>query len=232
MISFDPVYWLFIGPTMLFALFAQMRVKSAYSKYSRVAVARGLSGQEAAEAVLRASGIHNVSVEETQGWLSDHYDPSAKALRLSPEVFHGRSVSAVGIAAHEAGHALQDAERYPLLGLRTHIVPLANIGSWLSWPIIFFGAVMNAMGLVQLGIILFSGVVLFQLVTLPVEFNASSRAKALLTTTGIVVNDTEAAGVSDVLGAAALTYVAATISAIAQLLYFLFRFGMLGRSDD
>jgi Zn-dependent membrane protease YugP len=227
---FDPVYFIFMAPAMLLALYAQLKVKSAYARMSRVPSARGLSGAEAAVRILHSAGIQDVKVEQTQGWLSDHYDPKSKVLRLSPEVYQGRSLASVGIAAHEAGHALQHAVNYGPLTLRSAIVPVAGIGSWLAWPMIMIGFFMGAMNLVTLGILLFSVLVIFQIITLPVEFNASSRAKVVLASTGIVADQKELQGVASVLNAAALTYVAATITAIAQLLYFLLRSGLLGGS--
>ena len=228
----DPLYLLVVGPAMLLALFAQIKVKGAYARFSRVATRRGLTGAQAAARILASQGIRDVRIERVKGWLSDHYDPGRKVLRLSPEVHDGHSVASVGIAAHESGHALQHASAYAPLRLRSSIVPLAGIGSYLAWPMIFLGMLLNAMNLVQLGILLFSLLVIFQIITLPVEFDASSRAKKLLASTGIVVDERERAGVSSVLNAAAMTYVAATVTAIAQLLYFLLRSGMLGGGDD
>lgn len=228
----DPRYWLIVGPAMLLALYAQMRVKSAYSQFSQIGTARGYTGAQAAHRVLEAAGVPQCSIEETGGWLSDHYDPSSQTLRLSPEVFHGSSIASVGIAAHEAGHAIQHARGYAMLQLRSVLVPVVGIGSWLAWPMIFIGGFLGLFGLLKLGIILFSGLVAFQLVTLPVEFNASTRAKQALANAGIIVGQEEAYGVRTVLSAAALTYVAATVTAIAQLLYFLLRFGFLGGRDE
>ncbi|HUW58557.1 MAG TPA: zinc metallopeptidase [Planctomycetota bacterium] len=229
--TFDPLYWLLVGPAVLLAFYAQFRVKSAYARYSRVGTQRGVTGAEAARRILASAGIRDVSVEATRGWLSDHYDPRAKTLKLSPEVHDGRSVASVGIAAHEAGHALQDAGQYAPLRFRSAVVPMAGIGSVLVWPMILGGMIFRSLGLIQLGILLFAVVVVFQIITLPVEFNASSRAKAALADAGIVVTEEEASGVSQVLSAAALTYVAATVAAIAQLLYFLLRFGVGGGDD-
>ncbi len=229
---FDPLYWMLIGPTMLFAMWAQMKVKGAFSKYSKIRNSSGISGAEAARQMLCREGVTDCTIEMTQGWLSDHYDPTTRTLRLSPDVYNNSSVAAVGIACHEAGHALQHAQNYGFLGLRSSLVPLAGIGSWLAWPIIFLGMFINSMGLAQIGIIIFSFTVLFQIITLPVEINASSRAKVALATTGIINSHEEIEGVNKVLNAAAMTYVAATIAAVAQLLYFLLRTGLLGGSDD
>jgi len=228
----DPLYWLLIGPTMILAFWAQMKVKANFSKYSKFTTASRMSGAEAAEAVLRYANIHDVRIEEVGGFLSDHYDPRTRTLRLSPEVFHGRSISAAGVAAHEAGHAIQHARSYAPLKLRNAMVPMASFGSWLAWPMILFGMLLQSMQLMQLGVIAFSALVAFQLVTLPVEFNASNRAKAVLVKSGVLANRAEAEGVSKVLNAAALTYVAATVTAIAQLIYFALRAGLLGGSDE
>lgn len=231
MLMFDPLYLIIVGPALLLALWAQMRVKGAYAMYSRVPASSGLSGAEAAASALQAAGIYDVSIEAVRGFLSDHYDPRTKTLRLSPGVYSGRSLAAVGIAAHEAGHAIQHARNYGPLALRSFIVPVASFGSWLAFPLIFLGFLMQAAGMVQLGILMFSVLVLFQFVTLPVEFNASTRAKEALASSGIVHGREEMDGVSAVLGAAAWTYVAAAVSAALQLLYFVMRFGGVGRSD-
>ena len=230
--SIDPLYWMLLGPAILLALVAQVRVSSTFSRYARVGLASGLSGAEAAMRILGASGLGGVRVEVSRGWLSDHYDPRARVLRLSPGVYSGRSVSAVGVAAHEAGHALQHAQGYAPMGLRNAMVPAAGLGSWLAWPMIFFGFILNSLSLVQVGIALFAALVVFQVVTLPVEFNASARARAALVQTGIIATPQEDAGVRSVLGAAAFTYVAATMAAILQLLYFMLRAGMLGGRDE
>ena len=231
-ISLDPLYWILILPAFLLAILAQMKVKSAYNRFSRIATARGYTGAEAAARILAREGILDVQIERAKGWLSDHYDPRKKVLRLSPQVHDGRSVASVGIAAHEVGHAVQHSAGYAALQLRSIMVPAAGIGSWLAIPMIFFGLLLQTMGLVHLGIILFTALVVFQIITLPVEFNASSRAKAALAETGIVVSQEELNGVSSVLNAAAMTYVAATVMAVAQLLYFLMRAGLLGGGDD
>ncbi|MCE5272150.1 zinc metallopeptidase [bacterium] len=229
----DPLYWLLIGPTMLLALWAQLKVKSNFNKYSQIGTSRGVTGAEAAQLVLEAAHIMDVRVEEVGGFLSDHYDPRSKVLRLSPDVYNGRSIAAAGVAAHEAGHAIQHARDYMPLKFRTALVPVASLGSWLSWPIIMFGMLLHSMQMLQIGVLAFSAIVLFQIVTLPVEFDASSRAKKVLVSTGVLVSPEEREGVSKVLGAAAMTYVAATISAVMQLLYFAIRAGLLGgrRSD-
>lgn len=191
-----------------------------------------MTGAEAAKRILGEAGISDVRVEVTQGFLSDHYDPRAKVLRLSPEVHGGHSIASVGIAAHEVGHAIQHAHGYAPLSLRSAMVPMAGFGSWLAMPLIFIGFIIGSLGFIKLGIVLFSAIVFFQIVTLPVEFNASTRAKACLANSGIVVTEDEARGVRKVLNAAAMTYVAAAIAAVMQLLYFLIRSGILGGGDD
>ncbi|MEA2063593.1 MAG: zinc metallopeptidase [Gemmatimonadota bacterium] len=229
---FDPLYWAMIIPTMLLAGWAQMKVKSSFARYSKCSTKRRLTGAQAAEAVLNHAGVGGVKIEETKGFLSDHYDPRKRVLRLSPDVYSGRSISANGVAAHEAGHAIQHAQGYAPLALRNAVVPLASVGSWLAWPMIMFGMFLQSMQLMQLGVIAFAALVLFQIITLPVEFNASTRAKRVLVSSGILSNQAEADGVGKVLDAAAMTYVAATVSAIVQLLYFALRAGLLGGRDD
>lgn len=228
---FDPVYFIFILPAMLLAGWAQLKVKWAYAQASKIPVHSGVSGAEAARRLLATAGLSNVGIEKTEGHLSDHYDPKDKVLRLSPEVYSGRSLASVGIAAHEAGHALQDAARYAPLVARNIIVPVASFGSNASWIIMTLGFVMQSFQLIAFGVLLFSLVVIFQVVNLPVEFNASSRAKELLFRHGIIAAE-ERAMVSKVLGAAAMTYVAATVSAILTLAYYLFRMGLLGNRDQ
>ncbi len=236
---FDPLYWMLIGPTILLALLAQLWVKGAYKKWSRVLNGRGLSGADAAREMLQREGVTDCRIEVTQGWLSDHYDPREKVLRLSPDVYRGQSVAAVGIACHEAGHALQHAHHYVPLSLRNAIVPVASIGGHLAWPIIFLGFILLYMGsgglgqtVAQIGVVLFGATVVFQLITLPVEFNASGRAKAALQRNGVLASDQEIRGVNAVLNAAAMTYIAAAIAALAQLLYWAIRLGLLGGGDD
>jgi Zn-dependent membrane protease YugP len=226
---FDPIYLLFVGPGMLLSIVAQIWVKSSFARFSKVGVATGLSGADAAQRIVNRSGI-GVRVERVGGFLSDHYDPRDKVLRLSPAVYDGRSIASIGVAAHEAGHALQHANGYALLQLRTAVVPAASIGSNLAMPIMIIGLMFQFAGLLYAGIILFSAVVLFQLITLPVEIDASRRALALVRTEGIVVSDAEAAGARTVLTAAAMTYVAAAATAILTLLYFLMKAGLLGGS--
>lgn len=218
------LYLLFSLPALLFGLWAQAKVRSAFSKYSQVRTHVGLTGAQVARRVLDASGLYDVSVGPTQGLLGDHYDPRTKTLRLSSEVFQGRSVAAAGIAAHEAGHALQDYEGYWPLHLRTALVPGVQIGSWLGPLIFLLGLLMQAAGGITIawaGVGIFGLTAVFALVTLPVEWDASQRAKGLLLSQGIVFQE-ESLGVSRVLDAAALTYVAAAVQAISTVLYYAF----------
>ncbi len=220
MIWWDPYYLLFMAPAFILMLVAQWYVSSAFRKWSRVPVRSGLSGAEAAERLIRHGGLYGVRVEMVGGMLSDHYDPRSKVLRLSPSVYQGRSVAAVAVAAHELGHALQDAEGYPALRLRTAMVPAVNFGSYLGWILILLGLFLRLTNLAVVGLAVFSLGALFALITLPVEFDASARAKRLLRTAGIVQTEMEAKGVNTVLNAAALTYVAALVTAVMQLLYY------------
>lgn len=229
----DPLYLMIIGPALLIALYAQIKVKSAFARYSRVASGSGLSGAQVARYILDSNGMNDVAVEPARGFLSDHYDPRKKVLRLSPEVYQQPSIAATGVAAHEAGHALQDSTGYFPLKFRNAIVPTAQVGSWLAFPMILIGVLLSLKGLALAGFVLFLVIVVFQVITLPVELNASSRAKKAVADLGLVRSEEEAKGVSAVLSAAALTYVAATITALAQLLYFALRLGLIGgRSDD
>ena len=231
MLFFDPVYFLFLAPGILLALWAQLRVQSAYQEASRVPARSGLTGAQAADALLRRAGVPGVGIEPVEGFMSDHYVPGQKVLRLSPAVYAGRSLAAVGIAAHESGHAIQDARRYPLLVLRSALVPVANVGSSLSWIIIMVGFALASLAWIKVGILAFSTTVVFQLVNLPVEFDASRRARLALVQGGLVTPE-EDVEVKRVLDAAALTYVAATLTSILTLLYFLFRSGLLGGRRD
>ena len=231
MLFFDPLYLLLMAPAFLISLGAQIWVKSAFSKYSKIDSTSGYSGAQAAYNILRRNGIDDVDIEETSGFLSDHYDPRTKTLRLSPNVYRSTSLAALGIAAHEAGHALQHAYGYVPLQLRSLLVPVTSVGSNLAWPLLIIGFILHSAMLVQVGIIFFAGVVLFQLVTLPVEFNASSRALSALRKSGLVT-EYEISGSREVLTAAAMTYVAAAAAAIMQLIYFLIRAGILGGRDE
>ncbi|HOU53923.1 MAG TPA: zinc metallopeptidase [Myxococcota bacterium] len=226
---FDPLYLLMIAPALLLSVWAQFKVKRNFARYQQVPSSSGLSGAQVAQRILRGNGIHDVAVEEVQGFLSDHYDPAHRVLRLSPAVFRGQSVAAAGIAAHEAGHALQHAQAYAPLRLRSALVPAASLGSNLSWILIMAGLLIQWTTLAWVGIALFSAAVLFSLVTLPVEFDASRRAKAVLPALGLV-SPADQGGVSAVLNAAAMTYVAAAAAAILQLLYFVLR--VMGSSRD
>lgn len=228
---FDPVYFLFLAPALLLSFWASMKVKSNFKKFSRVGTARGLTGAEAAAEILRREGISDVKIVSTRGMLSDHYNPITKTLALSEEVYGSRSISAVGVAAHEVGHAIQHSRGYAPLWVRSFLVPTANIGSSVGYIMMFLGLIIASQGLVLLGAALFSMVFLFQVVTLPVEFNASSRAKAILVNQGII-NQNEKKGVDKVLNAAAMTYVAAAVSTLMTLLYFLLRAGLLGGRSD
>ena len=216
---FDSTYILvLIG--VLISLAASGRMKSTFAKYQRVRSQRGISGRETAERILSNAGIYDVRVEQVSGNLSDHYDPKHKVLRLSDSTYHSTSVAAVGVAAHECGHALQDAKGYAPLGIRSALVPAANFGSMIAWPLIIIGLLFTGETsslFINLGIILFSVSVLFQLVTLPVEFNASRRALQVLGDSNLLYED-EMRGARKVLSAAALTYVAAAAAAILQLL--------------
>ncbi|MFN0242324.1 MAG: zinc metallopeptidase [Planctomycetota bacterium] len=218
---FDPMYWLIVGPTMLVALWASFRVKSTFLRFSNVGVRSGMTGAQAAAAVARAGGAE-VTVELHQGFLSDHYDPRTRSLHLSPEVYNGRSVSSIAVAAHEAGHAIQHAQGYKWLTFRSNMVPVVSIGSQVWIWVFLAGLMLPKYGwLLELGILIFGVTVVFQLITLPVEFDASNRAKAVLASSGIVSTPDEARGVSKVLGAAAMTYVAGALTAIATLIYYL-----------
>ena len=227
----DPLYWAFLLPGLFLAMIASMYVQSTFARYSKVRARSGMTGAQAAQAMLERSGVTGVRIERAKGFLSDHYDPSGKVLRLSPDVYDQPSLSAIGVACHEAGHALQDAQAYYWLGLRTALVPLASIGSNFSYIVFFLGLFIGSMGMVKIGILLFSAAVLFSIVTLPVEWNASARAKEAMVNCGIV-GSSEAEAAGTVLNAAFLTYVAGAISAILTLLYFLLRSGLLGGRRD
>jgi uncharacterized protein len=218
---FDPVYWLFALPGLLIGIWAQIKLSHAYGKYSRVAVESGMTGAEAAREILDRAGLNNVPVEEVPGHLSDHYDPAKRALFLSSENFRGRTVAAVGVAAHESGHALQHQAAYGLFNFRMAIVPITQFAS-MAYMGIFFVGIFFGMLKIVLPIIIgvFAVMTLFQLVTLPVEYDASRRAKEQLFRLGLVRED-ERAGVSKVLDAAALTYVAALVSSMLNLLYYI-----------
>jgi hypothetical protein len=230
---FDPMYLIFMLPALLLVWLAKWRVDSAYEKWSQVRNSRGLRGADVAQHLLRYTGLRDIRLEGAPGQLTDHYDPQNNVLRLSGNVSYTPSVAAMAVTAHEIGHALQDRDGYAPLQLRSAIVPVVNIGSTLGWVIIFIGLLLQMAELAWLGVFVFAGGALFALVTLPVEFNASSRALALLTDTGLITSDEERSGVKAVLDAAALTYVAALGAAIAQLLYYVFLVaGLSGRRRE
>ncbi len=218
---FDPVYFLFIGPAVLLGMWAQYRVKSTFADAEQVPAS--LSGAAAARHILDEAGLHDVGIESTPGALSDHYDPGSRVIRLSEPVYHARNAAAVGVAAHEAGHAIQHATHYAPLVFRNLAVPAANFGSNISILLLIVGALMHAQALIWLGILSFAMVVLFQIINLPCEFDASRRAKDLLGNYGIVDQD-GAIAVRRTLNAAAWTYVAGTIQAVLTLLYYIMRF--------
>ena len=228
---FDPIYFVFIAPGLLLSLWASFRVKSAFNKYSKVRSARGLSGAEAAQEMLDYAGITDVKIVPTHGMLSDHYNPINKTLALSEEVYRSNSIAAIGVATHEAGHAIQHARNYAPLWVRSALVPTANIGSSVGYIVMALGLGFASANMVLFGAVLFSAVLLFQIVTLPVEFDATSRAKILVVEHGIITAQ-EREGMDRVLNAAALTYVAAAISTFLTLLYFLMRAGLLGGRRD
>ncbi len=235
MFYFDPTYMLFVAlPLLVLTGLAHLWVKAAYAKYSQVGNARGITGAEAARYILNAEGLNDVQVEPVEGWLSDHYSPKERVLRLSPKNFSGTSIAAVGIAAHEAGHAIQHAKHYAPLILRNIAVPMASIGSGFGYLVIVIGVAMsrghgalNTLTLIGLGLI--ASVALFQIINLPVEFDASRRALQVLPKLGILTPDENRAA-RNVLVAAAMTYVAATAAAIAELLYWAWRLGLIGGS--
>lgn len=216
---FDPLYLIFALPGLLLGLYARSRVKSNFNKHAKVRTMRNVTGAEVARQLLDAQGLYDVAIEETQGFLSDHYDPRSKVLRLSPDVYRTPSVAAAGVAAHEMGHALQDAGGYFPLQIRSALVPAAQFGSSFAPWLFIGGFLLNFTGLAWVGVIMFAAAVLFTIITLPVEFDASNRAKQLLVSNGVLIGD-EVEGVNKVLDAAAWTYVAAAVSAIGTLLYY------------
>ena len=217
---YNSSYLLFMIPAFLLMLITQIYVRSAYNRWSRVNARSGINGSEAARRLMQFGSLYGVRIEPVAGQLSDHYDPRSKVLRLSQGVYTGTSIAALAIAAHELGHAMQDKEGYAPLRLRSLLVPAVNIGSYLGWIFIILGLAVNITGLSWLGVIIFSGGAVFALATLPVEFDASRRAKRLLREAGIVQTAEEQRGVSAVLNAAALTYIAALVTAVLQLLYY------------
>ncbi|HKG53142.1 MAG TPA: zinc metallopeptidase [Anaerolineales bacterium] len=228
MFFLDPMYLIFMIPAFALMGFASWYVRHAYSKWSQVRATSGLTGHMAAQRLISTGNLYGVQVQGTAGQLTDHYDPRNKTLYLSPGVADSPSVASVAIAAHELGHAMQDAEDYFPMKIRSMLVPAVNIGSNLGWILIIIGLMLRITGLAWLGVLVFSGGALFALATLPVEFNASSRAKELLYSTGVIQTEEERRGVNQVLNAAALTYVAGLITAVMQLLYYVFLIGGMG----
>lgn len=228
---FDPTIILVLIGVVL-SLWAQSRVTSTFNKYSKVRSRTGMTGAEAAKRLLHSQGIYDVTVRQVSGNLTDHFDPRTKTVNLSQSVYSATSVAAIGVAAHECGHAMQHDEGYAPLRFRSALVPVANFGSKISWPLILIGVMFGGLGspLVQIGILMFTMAVLFQLVTLPVEFNASRRAVKLLDSQGILVGE-EVSGTRSVLSAAALTYVAAAASSMLQLLRLIILYGGRRRDD-
>jgi Zn-dependent membrane protease YugP len=228
MFFYNSSYLIYMLPAILLMMAAQAYVSMSYRKWSKVPTQSRLSGAQAAQRLLSSGGLYNVRVEGIRGNLTDHYDPKQKVLRLSAGVYQGQSVAAVAITAHELGHALQDQEGYFPLRLRSTLVPAVNIGSYLGWILIILGLLLRLTNLAWLGVLVFSGGAIFALATLPVELNASARARQLLTSSGIIYSEEERRGVNQVLNAAALTYVAALFTAVMQLLYYVSLVGGLG----
>ncbi len=226
-------YWLYliiVGPTLIFAIAAQVKVKNNFNKYSKVLSKRRLTGANAAQMVLNFYGIYDVRIERVAGKLSDHYDPKNNVIRLSDAVFSSCSVAAIGVACHEAGHAAQHAQNYAPIRLRNSIIPVCNIGSYLGIPLACIGLFMNSDMLINIGLALYSLVAVFQFVTLPVEFNASRRAVDVIVQANIL-DESEIIGTKKVLSAAAMTYVAALATSLANLLRFIILFGGRGKKD-
>lgn len=230
--GFDPLYLLYVAlPGLALGIYAQYRVKSAFARGSQLTLNRGWTGKQIAQAILDSNNINDVAIEPVEGYLSDHYDPHHKVLRLSPDVYHGRSLAAAGVAAHEVGHAIQHARGYAPLVVRNSVVPMANIGSSLGMLVAMIGIGFGMTSIAAIGAALFTMVVVFQIINLPVEFNASHRARQTLMDNGLV-SVAEDREVGRVLNAAAMTYVAATVSAVLTLLYLLMRAGLLGGNND
>lgn len=216
---YDPTFLLLI-PALLFSMWAQFKVKSSFTKYDEIRARKGVTADQVSRTLLDRFGLQNVRVERVAGQLSDHYDPANKVLRLSDSTNGKSSIAAIGIAAHEVGHAIQDKENYAFLRVRNSIIPVVNIGSMLSMPLFFIGLIMQSLNLLNIGILLFCGVLVFHLVTLPVEFDASAKALRVLSDTGLLAQD-ELGGARAVLNAAALTYVAALVMTVLQLVRLL-----------
>lgn len=228
--GFDIYYVILVLPCLLFSMWAQHSVNSTFNRYAKVFSRRGLTGAQAAAAVLRQNGVNNVQIEHVSGRLSDHFDPSTNVIRLSDSVYASTSVAAIGVAAHEAGHAVQYAVGYGPMKLRAMIIPLTNFGSKLAWPLILLGIVLNFSGLLTIGVLLFGTATLFQLVTLPVELNASRRALQTISNAGLLYDD-EYPAAKKTLTAAAMTYVAALAVSAAQFLRLILIFGGRRRDD-
>lgn len=229
---FNSYYMLYMLPAFLLMLLTSWYVRAAYNKWGQVPARSRMSGYEAAQRLIAAAGLHNVRIEGIAGELTDHYDPRDKTLRLSAGVARGASVASLAVAAHELGHAMQDAEDYFPLRFRAALVPMVNIGSYMGWIFIMAGLLIGWTGLAWLGVVFFAGGALFALATLPVEFNASARARRMLTESGLILDEQERSGVNNVLNAAALTYVAGLVTAVLQLLYYVSLVGGLGRRRD
>ncbi len=221
---FDPLYIMIMIATAALGFWASWRVKATFARWQKIGTRRGMTGAEVAREILRRSGVHDVKVEQVGGFLADHYDPRHRVLRLSPDVYNGTSVAAAGVAAHEVGHALQHAAKYWPLQVRSYLAPAASFGGNISMIVFAIGLMVGATGLAKLGVVLFALMVAFTLITLPVEFDASNRAKRLLPEMG-VTQGAEGVGVAKVLNAAAMTYVAGAVSAIATLVYLIIRSG-------
>jgi Zn-dependent membrane protease YugP len=227
----DPMYFVFALPALALALYAQFKVRNTYSKYAQVANSTGYTGADVARRLLDAAGLFNVQVERVPGELTDHYDPRERVVRLSDSNYASYSVAAIGVTAHEVGHAIQDATAYAPMRLRTGLVPVAGIGSNLGYILFLIGFFVASFELATAGLILFSAAALFAAVTLPVEYNASNRAMSLLVDNGLVTSQ-DAGLARKVLDAAALTYVAGLAQALSQVLYFAFLLSGMRRSDD
>ena len=227
--GFDIYYFILIIPALLFGLWAQSQVNTNFQKYSQIGTMRGMTGAQAAEYILQQNGIYDAQIRHVSGHLSDNFNPRNKTINLSDSVYNSTSIAAIGVAAHEAGHAVQHAVNYAPIRIREMIIPVTQIGSWLYLPIIMVGFLFSSQALVNVGILLFSTLAIFQLVTLPVEFDASGRAIRTLESSGILYGE-EITGAKKVLKAAALTYVAALVSSLPQLLRLILNFG--GRRRD
>jgi Zn-dependent membrane protease YugP len=227
---FDPMYFVFLAPGLALSLYATWKTKSTFSKYSKIGSQKRMTGAQAAALMLQRNGIDDVKIEPTNGWLSDHYDPRKKVLRLSNDVYSSHSLSAIGVACHEAGHAMQDANGYAMLNLRSTLVPVTNFSSIFSYIVMIGGFLLQFRGLMLVGVCLFSVGVVFTLVTLPVEWDASRRAKIAIDEVGMLSPE-ESRHASKVLNAAFLTYLAAAVTSLLTLLYYLFWLGILGGDE-